>query len=177
MRKNELWKEIPGAKEKYMISSFGRVMSPSGGIRKLYQWESGYMGIGIVMESGKKRILRVHRLVAQAFIPNPDNKPCVNHLNGDKTDNRVENLDWCTPSENSRHCINILNKKPKGRLVQCIETGKIYRSAAEAANDVGLMSGTSILLACNKKKIKSFREGEWRYYPIYTAKGLHWRFI
>lgn len=177
MAKNEIWKTIPDAKEKYMISSFGRIMSPSGYIRKLYQWKSGYFGIGIIMKNGKKRILRVHRLVAEAFIPNPDNKTQVNHKNGDKSDNHVENLEWCTPSENQRHCIDILGRKNTGKKVQCVETGKIYCSARSAAIDVGLTSGTSILAVCNNRKIKSFREGEWRLYPIYTAKGFHWRFV
>ena len=156
MAKNEVWKRIPGAKKEYMISSLGIVMSPSGRIRKLYQWKSGYPGVGIIMNTGKKRILRVHRLVADAFMPNPYDKPQVNHKNGDKTDNRAENLEWCTPSENQRHRIDVLGKKNFGRRVRCVETGKIYRSARSAALDVGLTSGTCILAVCSNKKIKSF---------------------
>lgn len=177
MARNEIWKEIPGVRGEYKVSSLGRIMAPSGAIRKPYKWESGYLGIGLFMKSGKKKILRIHRLVAQAFIPNPDNKPQVNHINGDKADNRVENLEWCTPSENSLHCAHVLGKTKKGERVQCIETGKIYKSARSAAFDVGLKSCQSIIIVCSKKKVKSFRYGEWREYPVYTAKGLHWRFV
>lgn len=63
---------------------------------------NGYLCVNFRID-GKTKIFKVHRLVAQAFISNPENKPEVNHINGDKTDNRVENLEWCTRSENLRH--------------------------------------------------------------------------
>ena len=177
MAKNETWKRIPEAKGEYKISSLGRVMGPSGKIRKLYRWESGYLGIGILAKSGKNKIFRVHRLVAEAFIQNPSGKTQVNHKNGDKTDNRVDNLEWCTPSENMRHCIDVLGRRTRGKKVRCIETGKTYNSANSAALDVGLRSGESIIAACNNSTRKSFREGEWREYTVYTAKRMHWEFI
>lgn len=68
----------------------------------------------IELRVNKKRVLKlIHRLIAQTFIPNPENKPQVNHINGDKTDNRVENLEWCTNSENQIHAhLNGLKKFP-----------------------------------------------------------------
>lgn len=152
-------------------------MSPSGKIRKLYRWESGYLGIGILTKSGKKKIFRVHRLVAEAFIQNSSGKMQVNHKNGDKTDNCVDNLEWCTQSENMRHCIDTLGRRTRGKKVRCIETGKIYNSADSAALDIGLRSGESIIAACNNSTRKSFRKGEWKEYTIYTAKRMHWEFI
>ena len=61
---------------------------------------------------GEKRSVSVHRLVASAFLPNPASKPEVNHINGDRSDNRVENLEWATRSENEIHAFRVLGKKP-----------------------------------------------------------------
>ena len=72
--------------------------------KKPQQYKNGYFFVSL-FQNGKNKIFLLHRLVAEAFIPNPDNKPCIDHINGDKTDNRVENLRWCTYKENMNNPI------------------------------------------------------------------------
>jgi hypothetical protein len=99
---------------------------------KLIKRKNGYLQV-ILCKNGKIRNFRVHRLVAEAFIPNPENLPQVDHLNGDRADNRVANLQWISKIENNR-------KRQSGiaipRRVQCIETGEIFETATDAAKAV-----------------------------------------
>ena len=105
----EQWRDIDGYDELYQVSSLGRVKSLKFG--KIRSLKFGFSGNGYLRvclwEDNKGKIFSVHRLVAQAFIPNPELKREVNHINGIKTDNRVENLEWCTRSENARHAFDI----------------------------------------------------------------------
>ena len=126
----EKWKNIKDLKGYYQISEDGRVRSVDRDIPNHWGSMSHFKGkervpsidkCGYKMVSLKKqgvmRGMLIHRLVAEAFIPNPENKPCINHINGDKLDNRVENLEWCTHAENIRHSYNTgLKKKQKGEL-------------------------------------------------------------
>ena len=100
----EQWKEIfPD----YLVSTLGNVDSLKHGKRhRLAQRikNNGYLQVGIRVD-GKQKYFCVHRLVAMAFIPNADGKPQINHINGIKTDNCVENLEWCTQSENQVHAL------------------------------------------------------------------------
>lgn len=103
----EIWKDVVGWESSYSVSNFGRIKSKartragkndtesivSVKIKKTYIDEDGYERVSLY-ENNKTKLLGVHRIVAEAFLPNPDNLPQVNHLNSNKTDNRVENLEW-----------------------------------------------------------------------------------
>lgn len=101
----EIWKEIPGLSSKYgkyKVSSYGRAMNGLGLMMLLRPHYKGYRLIRVI-KNGRSTNFQVHRAVALAFIPNPENKEQVNHKNGIKDDNRLENLEWCTNAENNKH--------------------------------------------------------------------------
>lgn len=130
----EIWKEIEGFEGKYEISNLGRIrtvkniqhfwsrasgewkleerIQETNKIRVCFKNNKGYMRIALKNKDKVKDYL-VHRLVAKTFIPNPENKRFVNHKNGNKEDNRVENLEWCTQKENMQHAVK--NGLSKGR--------------------------------------------------------------
>lgn len=118
---NEKWKDIIGYEGFYQVSNKGRVKRTAEKFPykehylKAISNRYGYLYVCLCIKN-KHKVKTIHRLVAQAFIPNDENKPCVNHIDGNKTNNNVGNLEWCTHSENTTHAykaklINITTEK------------------------------------------------------------------
>lgn len=112
----EIWKDVEGYEDYYQVSNFGRVRSKDrlrsngdrgyckvkGKILKNAKNELGYHILGLSV-NGNRKMVKVHRLVAKAFISNPERKPFVNHMDGNPQNNHVSNLEWCTQKENMQH--------------------------------------------------------------------------
>ena len=159
--------------DNYEVSTEGRVRSLNyrctGEIKVLKQGKStkGYSQVRLC-HNGDYKQCSVHKLVAYTFpdlIPNdnPQEKTQVNHINEDKTDNRVENLEWVTPRQNIYHGTGIeRHTKARSKKVICIETGIIYKSTNDASRKTGLPQ-SSINACCNGKQE--------------SCKGLHFEYV
>lgn len=167
----EIWKDIKGYEGLYQISNLGNVMSLNYNREKRSQMlkiltdSGGYKYVSLSNKATKTPKL-VHRLVAESFILNPDNKPEVNHIDGNKSNNRVDNLEWCTSSENIQHAekTGLRNNKYKIAIYQYDLNGnfiKEWNSIAEAANFYGVYAQN--ISKCCKKKCKTIGGYIWEY--------------
>ena len=109
----EKW--VPSVHPDYRVSNYGRVMHwRKRLVLKQHTNKGGYKCVSLAGQN-----YRVHRLVAMAFIPNPENKPNINHIDGNKKNNNVDNLEWCTQQENIQHKIEVLGKTNKRYFKRC----------------------------------------------------------
>lgn len=179
---NEVWKDVPGYEGIYQVSSIGNIKSLE---RRVNTWNSYKIIKPMVLKTFltkngyrnvilRKKNFSVHRLVAMAFIPNPENKPQVNHKNENKQDNRVENLEWVTAKENvnygtclvrraktQRNTKCQINNKKTSKPVFCITTQKEFLSISDACRFYGL--DCSAVTKCCRRKIKHTHNLKWRY--------------
>lgn len=172
---DETWKDIPGYENLYQISDQGRVKSLKFGKEKVLKpglGSDGYCQVQL-FKNGEMKNFRVHRLVSLVFIPNPDNKPFVDHINGIKNDNSVKNLRWCTHKENMNFPLVRKNisqsqinnpKKSKAILQIDINTREVineFPSIRGVERQLGIAS-TNISKCCNGK-LKTAYGYIWRY--------------
>ena len=182
----ETWKDIPGFEGLYQVSDKGRIKSykkdPDGLLLKLTNRRGDYFRIVLQGKGKQMKSKSLHRLVAEAFIPNPDNLPQVNHKDGNKQNNRVENLEWCTAAENVRHslamhpdqvaamCYYNQRERPDP-ILQMTTTGDViawFDNGADAARATGVCQ-RNIMQVANRTP---FKPG----HPRKTAGGYVWRF-
>jgi hypothetical protein len=158
MTKELVWKEIIDFPD-YEISNYGTVRNKNGKIIKSQTSGFGYKRVAIYA-NGKQKRVAVHRLVMKAFKPNEHSDVLqVNHKDGNKSNNYIDNLEWCTASYNIRHRHYVLNKC--NRAVRCVEDGQVYRTIKDAAR-LNNSYGPNIIRACQNGS---------------TAKGLHWEYL
>lgn len=191
----EEWRNVKGYEGLYQVSDWGNVRSLDrinefynpmlkkmskrfweGKVLKKVKNQDGYDVVSLRDYNHKGHDGKVHRLVAEAFLPNPQNKPTVDHINGDKQDNRVENLRWATNKENNNNPNTIVNMRgiQNGRQLNRKDSSKVvyqytldgilintYPSASEAARQIGCHIGT-IAQVCRGVRTKAFNY-KWSY--------------
>lgn len=160
-----IMKDIEGYEGRYAITDDGQVYSYlSNKILKTRFDKDGYERISLYSADKKLKTHFIHQLVANAFIPNPDNLPTVNHKNEIKTDNRKENLEWMTIKQQINYGTRTKRAAAATRKpVRCIETGVIYSCAKEVIEALGKGDVSNISNACLGK--------------CKTAYGYHWEYV
>jgi len=171
-----IWKDVVGFEDRYKVSSAGLVYSKhKNQLKATKKNNRGYVQVSL-HKDGKEHTYLLHRVVAMAFIPNPNNLPQINHIDEDKENNRVENLEWCTRIENERHgtkhkrCVehtdyNAIARKNSKPVAQYTLDGKlikIWESLAAMSAETGYSRG-NISMCCNGKYKNMLYGFSWAY--------------
>lgn len=163
----EIWKDVIGYEGLYQVSNLGRVKSLiANKLLRPSDNGNGYLVVGL-SKNCDRRQHTVHRLVAKSFLPNKYGLPQVNHIDGDKSNNCIENLEWCNNSHNMKHAYRLgLVERPYGRKqrskpIVCIELNLHFVDSIEAGKELDLNSG----------HIRDCCRGERN-----TCGGYHWRY-
>lgn len=169
----EIWKPIKGYEGLYEVSNYGRVKSLNWngkgavGYMTLRKKNTGYLAV-LLSKNGVSKYTLVHRLVATAFIPNPENEETINHIDEDKTNNRADNLEWCSRAENIQKYS--ANHKRTGRpkntfaVLQIDKSGNIvniWNSVASVHNELNYNNWS--ISQCCKNKRKTAYGFIWQY--------------
>ena len=158
----ELWREWP-RDPRIKVSNKGRVISYKRGVPyplKVSHTYNGYQAVGVANGSAHNRL--VHRLVADTWMDNPNHLTDINHINGDKDDNSVENLEWTTRSENMRHAYRTGLNKGRRTPVRIVETGEVFESISECARRIG----------CSETTVRNCLNGRQS-----THRGYHFEYV
>ena len=189
----EIWKDVVGYEGYYQVSNMGRVYSFKTNKILKQSVARGYLQVGL-LDNGKQKTGIVHRLVAEAFLPNENNYPCVNHKDENRKNNNVSNLEWCTHEYNNnygtrkekasktmkgkfkgekhpfygkKHTVEA--KEKMGKPVICVTTGEVFKTAREAA--IATKTGYTGISFCCKGRYKTSGK-----HPI-TGEPLKWKFL
>ena len=164
---NEVWKDIEGYEGHYQVSNLGRVKSLKYGKEHILKLErrSGYLRVGLLKNRNRKMFM-VHRLVGQAFLSNPHNLPQINHKDEDKTNNRVENLEWCDRKYNMNYGTRTqrVTEKVSKTVLQYTKTGefvKEWKSIHDIERILGYSKGN--ISSCCNGKLKWIYGFVWKY--------------
>ena len=147
------WKYVVGYESLYLVSKKGDLFSVRRNrMMKQTTNDRGYKAVSLC-KNGKRKVKEVHRIVAETFI---ENNICgyseVNHIDGNKLNNKTENLEWVTKGENLKHAYRTLNRSTVGKKVMCFETKQIYASSVDAGRKTGINASAIRQVTCGVKK-------------------------
>ncbi len=178
---NEIWRDISGYEEIYQVSNLGNVMSLkyNGGNKKQLlkqgKTKTGYYFV-CLCKNGNVKLYRVHRLVAETFIPKILNKEWINHKDGNKLNNNVNNLEWCTPSENNIHALKTkLRVGLRGKDNK--NSKKIYQIDIKSNKIINIFYGIGEVERYFKKDCSSISKCCRNCKNYNTAYGYKWSYV